>query len=61
VLKPPSSTPVPITNSVLLKTEPIIEALTTVVSPAARAKMPTISSAAFPRVAFSMPPIRGPV
>jgi hypothetical protein len=41
-------------------TEPMIEAFTTVVRPAERAKMVIMSSAALPKVAFIMPPIRGP-
>jgi len=35
----------------------MIEAFTTVVSPAERAKMVMISSAALPKVALRMPPI----
>lgn len=40
--------------------EPMIEAFTTVVSPAESAKMVMMSSAALPDVAFKMPPTRGP-
>ena len=40
--------------------EPMIEAFTTVVSPAERAKMVIMSSAALPKVALRTPPIRGP-
>jgi hypothetical protein len=38
----------------------MIEALTTAVRPAERAKMVMMSSAALPKVAFRMPPTRGP-
>ena len=41
-------------------TDPMIEASTTVVRPAERAKMVIISSAAVPKVALMMPPIWGP-
>ena len=40
--------------------EPMIEAFTTVVRPAERANMVMMSSAAFPNVALSTPPMRGP-
>ncbi len=41
--------------------EPMIEAFTTSVSPAERAMMVIMSSAALPKVALSMPPMLGPV
>ena len=41
--------------------DPVIDALTRSMSPALRAKMPMISSAAFPSVAFISPPIVAPV
>ena len=40
--------------------EPMIDAFTTVVRPAERAKMVIINSAALPKVAFRMPPTREP-
>jgi hypothetical protein len=59
-LRPPIRRLAPSTRSTLPMTEPMIEAFTTVVSPAERAKMVIMSSAALPKVAFIMPPIRGP-
>jgi len=41
--------------------EPVMEALTSSISPARMAKSVMMSSAALPRVAFSRPPMRGPV
>lgn len=59
-MSPPKSTLMPRTSSTFPMTEPMIEAFTTVVSPAERAKIVMISSAALPKVAFRMPPMRGP-
>ncbi len=59
-LRPPSSKLAPSTKSTLPMMEPMIEALTTVVRPAERAKMVMMSSAALPKVALRMPPMRGP-
>jgi hypothetical protein len=59
-LIPPIRRLAPSTRSTLPITEPMIEAFTTVVSPAERAKMVMISSAALPKVALRTPPIWGP-
>jgi hypothetical protein len=58
--KPPRSRLAPRTSSTLPMIEPMIDALTIVVRPAERAKMVMISSAALPKVALRMPPMRGP-
>jgi hypothetical protein len=50
----------PKTRSALPSTEPMMEALTTVVSPAERAKTVMMSSAALPKVPLRMPPTHGP-
>jgi hypothetical protein len=59
-LSPPSKMLAPKTRSTLPMMEPIIEALTTVVRPAERAKIVMMSSAALPKVALRMPPTLGP-
>ena len=59
-LRPPNSRLAPSTSSTLPMIEPMIEAFTTVVSPAERAKRARMSSAALPKVALRMPPMRGP-
>ncbi len=59
-LSPPKQEAAPRTRSTLPMIEPMIEAFTTVVRPAERAKMVMMSSAALPKVALRMPPILGP-
>src|SRR5918997_4393770 len=51
-LRPPSSRLAPSTKSTLQMMEPMMEALTTGVRPAERAKMVMMSSAALPKVAL---------
>jgi hypothetical protein len=58
--RPPIRRLAPRTRRTLPMIEPMIEAFTTVVRPAARAKIVMMSSAAFPKVALRTPPIRGP-
>src|SRR6266702_3217773 len=50
----------PRTSSILLMIEPMIEALTTEISPCCSAKMPIIISGALPKVALSRPPVMLP-
>ncbi len=57
---PAVSTVAPNTRSRFPRMLPVMDALTTAVCPAFRAVMPTMSSAAFPKVAFSSPPRPGP-
>ncbi len=59
-LRPPKRRLAPRTRRTLPMIEPMIEAFTTAVRPAERAKIVMISSAALPKVAFRMPPARGP-
>jgi hypothetical protein len=59
-LRPPSRRLAPSTKRTLPMIEPMMEAFTTVVRPAARAKTVMMSSAALPKVALRMPPMRGP-
>ena len=58
--RPPKRRLAPSTSRTLPMIEPMIEAFTTVVRPAERAKMVIMSSAALPKVALRMPPMRGP-
>ena len=58
---PPTTKEKPMTSSRLPRIDPVMEALTSSSSPARMATMVMISSAALPRVAFSKPPMRGPV
>ena len=58
--RPPKIRLAPSTRSTLPMMDPMIEAFTTVVRPAESAKMVMMSSAALPKVAFRMPPMRGP-
>ncbi len=60
-LRPPASSERPRISSRLPMIEPVREALTSSISPALRAKIPMISSAALPSVAFIRPPKVGPV
>ena len=57
LVSPPTRKAVPITSKRLLITEPRSESWTTRKRPPRRAKMDTISSVAFPNVAFRRPPI----
>ena len=59
--RPPISTLAPSTSSRLPMIEPVIDALTTSMSPACSAKNAMISSAMLPNVALRMPPTCGPV
>ncbi len=59
-LSPPIRKLAPNTSSTFPMIEPRIEALTTVVRPAAKAKVVMRSSAALPKVALRRPPTRGP-
>jgi hypothetical protein len=59
-LRPPSRRLAPSTKRTFPMIEPMMEAFTTVVRPAERAKMVMMSSAALPKVALRMPPMRGP-
>src|SRR6266567_4293188 len=54
--QPPRASEEPRTSSILLMIEPMIEALTTEISPCCSAKMPIIISGALPKVALSRPP-----
>src|SRR5689334_15572790 len=58
---PPTTNDAPSTSSVLPRIEPVIEAVATSSCPARMAKIVMISSAALPKVAFSTPPILGPL
>src|SRR5665811_2271295 len=58
---PPSSNDAPSTSRTLPMIEPAMLAFTTVTSPSRSATIVMISSAALPSVAFSRPPIFGPV
>ncbi len=57
---PAVSTVAPNTKRRFPRMLPVMEAFTTAVCPALRAVMATMSSAAFPNVAFSSPPRPGP-
>jgi hypothetical protein len=59
-LRPPNRMLAPRTRRTLPMTEPMIEAFTTPVRPAERAKMVMMSSAALPKVALRTPLTRGP-
>src|SRR6185437_16301370 len=58
---PPTTNDAPRTSRVLPRIEPVMDAVATSSWPALMAKMVMISSAAFPNVAFSTPPIFGPL
>src|SRR6266699_2608057 len=58
--QPPRASEEPRTSSILLMIEPMIEALTTEISPCCSAKMPIIISGALPKVALSRPPVMLP-
>jgi hypothetical protein len=60
-LSPPTNIARPSTISMLPRIEPVSDAFTISVSPARSAMKPMISSAALPKVAFSRPPMAGPV
>ena len=51
----------PITSNTFPMIEPVMNALTTSIRPACRAKKAMISSAMLPKVALRMPPTCGPV
>jgi hypothetical protein len=59
-LRPPRNAESPSTSSVFPIMDPVSDALTTPVSPLDKAITARISSAAFPNVAFSNPPIPWP-
>jgi len=59
-LMPPERNARPRTSRMLPMIEPVMEALTTPVSPFERAKSPMMSSAALPNVALRKPPTPGP-